>query len=126
MTATQEDMFRGEESTRIEAGGQAVRLDREDARAIGRALVTFLRAAPPETRDELLPWVEHLAGWISPDGLVRVGRWVLHARGEELVLLLYPEKSLGEPPYTRLATVERRDGGWVVAGLRREHLVWWR
>jgi hypothetical protein len=88
--------------------------------------VTFLRGSPPGTRDELLPWVEQLPGWIGPDGVIRVGRWTLQARGDELVLTLHPERSLGEPPYAHLATVERSDGGWVVSGLRREHLVWYR
>jgi hypothetical protein len=53
---------------------------RKVARAIGRALVTFLRGSPPGTRDELLPWVEQLPGWIGPDGVIRVGRWTLQAR----------------------------------------------
>lgn len=119
-------MFQGREKTVVDTGRGPVDLDREDARAMGRALVTFLRESAPDIRDELLPWVEKLPGWIGAGGVVRVGRWALRSEGDHLALVLFPERSLGEPPIAWTARIERGQESWEVTRLDRAHLLGWR
>lgn len=121
---TKDDMFHGLDETVVATVSGPIALTREDARAIGRALIAFLEASGPAVRDDLLPTVEGLPGWIDGFGTVRIGNWVLSARGDDLVLTYRSKPEAGRGPVLFVAALEqRRPEGWVVTNLDRERLI---
>ena len=103
----------GMRQTTVRVGASEVTVTLEDARAMRKALLEALKASELDGRDGLVTWAQGPA-WISPDGIARVGPWVLEAHDDELVL------RYREPSRSHRATVVWAAGVWKVTRVAPE------
>jgi hypothetical protein len=100
--------------TTLRVGDVDVTLTLSDAKAIEVALRGYLKTSDYPQRDELIQWTG--PAFIDGDGSVRLGVWLLHAEGKDMVLsyrqFLGPQGGFGHKAY-----VTRQDGKWAIRDL---------
>ena len=106
-------------------------LDRDDAQAITGSLRHFLDTDPSVKSIPLLDSTSHAwlragdAPFVDPDGGVRIGLWLLQARGDAVVLVCRaPGATTGQASYQYVASVSvdaRRQ--WQVTAIAWEKLL---
>ena len=118
-------------STTVHVANRDVTLDLTDAQAMARSLKNFLETDPAVAAIPLLnansgAWLR--SGdqpFIDSRGFVRIGSWLLQARGDDLVLTYRePGGQPGQVGYQYVATVVRNDRErWHVAGVTWEKIL---
>lgn len=114
-------------STTVATSGGAVAIDLRDAQAIAVSLRQFLETDPSAKSVPMLD--PGSAAWLRPgdapfidrEGRVRIGLWLLQARGDDLVLVWREPGAVG---YQYVASVVREASGrWRVAAAAWEKLL---
>ena len=110
--------------TQVRAGDELVTITRQDAEAMRQALLAASRNHPD--REYLLPLLEHRTAFISSDGVVHVGVFVLTTRDSGLFLeyLPRPRGAGRSDTFGWSAHVERDGGRWKVVELHHTHIRW--
>lgn len=103
----------GLRKTAVRVGASEVTVTLEDARAMRKALLEALQASDLDGREDLVAWAQGPA-WIAPDGIARVGPWLLGAHDDELVL------RYREPERSHRATLVWAAGVWKVTRVALE------
>jgi hypothetical protein len=117
-----EDPFKGPDQTVIHVGGREVVLTLEDARRLKTALMDHLKRSKVEDRDYLVRMTDKVPGWIDPDGRVRIGGWLLQARGDSLALTYRMPGGPGAiKAYTTRVTKEAE--GWKLSDVSYERIA---
>lgn len=118
-------------STSVQTSQGALAIDLRDAQAIAASLRHFLESDPSV---KTVPMLDVSSGawlrsgdtpFIDAQGIVRIGLWLLQARGADLVLL-YREAGAprGSVGYQYVASVDRDAAGrWRVAAVHWEKLL---
>jgi len=107
------------ERTVLRVGDHDVELTFDDAKAIQKVLLDYLKQSSYEDRDELLKWSD--PAFIDGDGTLRVGLWVLGADAKQMFL------RFREPPgqfagKAHKAILAKTDGTWTVTDLMTERI----
>ncbi|MFL6630258.1 MAG: hypothetical protein ACJ8G1_27735 [Vitreoscilla sp.] len=117
-------------STAVQTSQGALAIDLRDAQAIAMSLRHFLETDPSV---KAVPMLDSASGawlrsgdtpFIGAQGMVRVGLWLLQARGDDLVLIYRePGAPRGKVSYRYVASVGRDAAGqWRVAAVDWEKL----
>jgi hypothetical protein len=114
--------FAGPEQMIVQIDKEQVTVTIKEAEAIKNALIAYLRTSTLEDRDYLLRMTEQVPAWIDPDGFLRIGAWLLQARGNSLLLTYRMQQGA---PVVRLfaATLAKSSKGWIITDLREERII---
>jgi hypothetical protein len=115
-----DDKVESLERTVLRVGDADVTLTLDELKSIRDALVAYLKASTYEDRDALLPWSDGPA-FIDPEGVARIGPWVLGVQGKEIYLRYRepPGQSAGK---AHKAILAKKDGTWSVTDLVMERI----
>lgn len=109
----------GPDHTTIALAEGLVTVTLDDARAMKDALLRALDASQVEHREHLIRMTASAPVWIDPDGVVRIGAWLLE-RAQDAMALTFPLPSGGALRLRCVARVERAEGGWSVTRIDLE------
>ena len=114
-----DDKVESLDRTVLRVGDADVSLTLDDAKAMRAALLDYLKRSDYEDRDALIPWTG--PAFIDPEGMVRIGPWLLGSEGKEM-FLRYREPPGELAGKAHRATLAKKDGTWTVSSLVMEKI----
>ena len=117
-----QDPFKGPDKTVLHVTGRDHVITLDDARAMKDALLDELKRSKIEDKDYLVRMTTKVPAWIDPDGHVRIGGWLLQARGQALVLAYRLPQG---PGVIRgyVAQLKQEPPGWKVLEILPERIA---
>lgn len=109
------------ERTVVRVGDADVVITLQDAKEMQAALLGYLKASKYEDRGELMRWSQGPSVWLDPDGIVRIGPWVLGVEDREIILR-YREPPAGDAAKAHKAYLAKKDGRWIVKEVLTERI----